>query len=527
MAKKSNIGVGAKLIFGFTAMILLLIGVGVVGYFDLTTIRRDLDNIFAKRMPSLDYLLQADRDLQQLLVAERSMIFTNAKSDDFKKLVEEYEANLKQAETRFNKYAALAQTAKEKELIQGFRQAWDEWLKVTKLVVESRKADTRKGRRLALDLTKTEASQKFEAMRDYIDKLTGIVQNQAKLERDGSNAAYRQAIIILAAITVLGLAVGVILAWTIGRGLSHRLGDAVQKLTKMADQISSAAQQVSSSSQHLAAGSSEQAASLEEVTSSMEEISSMVRSSSDNSNQADGLMKEAGTIVERAGRSMGDMADSMAQIAEAGAEIRKIVKSIDEISFQTNLLALNAAVEAARAGEAGMGFAVVADEVRSLAMRAAEAAKNTQTLVEQTVSRIGQGSELVEQTRSEFNAVAESAAKVGGLVSEIAAAANEQSQGIEQVSRAMIEMDKITQDTAASAEEGASAASQMDAQTGSLEGVVDELQALMGGRIESRRQTPAGRPVQPVQPAPRRGTQAKQQRLLAGPGFEEPFDDDF
>ena len=524
MEKTSHLGVGKKLILGFTTMIALLIAIGLAGYFSLTAIRGDLDNLFSRRLPSLDYLLQADRDLQQMLVAERSMIFTDPKSDQFKSLAADYEANIGQAETRFNKFAALAQSGQAEELIAGYRQARADWLTATKQVVDSLKADSAEGRRQARELSLGRTGEKFEAMRDYIDKLTEVVQKQARDDSERSTAAYRQSLITAMVIAILGVVVGVVLAWTIGRGLSRRLGSAVNQLTKMSDQITGAAKQVASSSQHLASGSSEQAASLEEVTSSMEEISSMVRSSSDNSTQADGLMKKAGEIVERAGVSMSGMAESMSQIAEAGGEIRKIVKSIDEISFQTNLLALNAAVEAARAGEAGMGFAVVADEVRALAMRAAEAAKNTQILVDQTVSRIGQGSELVEQTRSEFDAVADAAAKVGGLVSEIAAAAGEQSQGVDQVSQAMIQMDRVTQDAAASAEEGASAASQLDSQTGSLENIVNELRTLMGGRMETEIHDWSKQSPRPDKPG-RRG--AEQQQLLPGPGFDDPFDGDF
>ncbi|MGQ9695559.1 MAG: methyl-accepting chemotaxis protein [Thermodesulfobacteriota bacterium] len=268
----------------------------------------------------------------------------------------------------------------------------------------------------------------------------------------------------------------------ISRRISSPINRVIEGLTRSKEQVSVSSTQVSSASQILAQGSSEQAAGIEETASSIEEISSMTRQNAENARQANVLVVEMGGVVDEADRSMKDLTDSMRQISLASEETAKIIKTIDEIAFQTNLLALNAAVEAARAGEVGAGFAVVADEVRNLAVRAAEAAKNTAGLIAETVKKIQNGSELMSITNQTFGKVAISAKKVRELIEGITAASQEQAHGIEQVSKAIAEMEKVVQKNAASAEESAAAAEELNAQAKIMKGYVDELEALLGAR---------------------------------------------
>ena len=262
-------------------------------------------------------------------------------------------------------------------------------------------------------------------------------------------------------------------------------------LDRSAEQVAAAAGQVAASSQVLASGTSEQAASVEETSSSLEEMASMTKQNADNARQADQLVKEAKEVVGHANASMGELNQSMQAISTASHEMSKIIKTIDEIAFQTNLLALNAAVEAARAGEAGAGFAVVADEVRNLAMRAAEAARNTAGLIEGTVTKVKFGTDLVTRTNEAFGSVSASVEKVSGLVGEIAAASHEQSQGIEQVNKAVSEMDKVIQQNAATAEESSGASHELTSQAEDMKGMVKELATLVGAKTGRKR--PASR----------------------------------
>jgi methyl-accepting chemotaxis protein len=286
--------------------------------------------------------------------------------------------------------------------------------------------------------------------------------------------------VLLSVLVVGGLMVGAGFLFSIKT--TKPLTAAMALLNEGADQVALASSQIQAASQSLAEGASEQAAGLEETSSSMEEMASMTKQNADNAVQVRAMMAEAGRIIEKVTCHMDEMARAMAAVMTSSQETAKIVKTIDEIAFQTNLLALNAAVEAARAGEAGAGFAVVADEVRNLALRAAEAARNTSNLIEGTVKAVRNGNDLTQSTQDSFRENVDISGKVAKLVEEISAASQEQAQGIDQINRALAEMDKTVQQNAASAEEAASAAEEMNSQSDRLRGLVGDLSSVVEGR---------------------------------------------
>jgi methyl-accepting chemotaxis protein len=283
-------------------------------------------------------------------------------------------------------------------------------------------------------------------------------------------------------VTALAFITGILLSFFVIRSITRPVNRIIGSLNEGADQVTSASQQISSSSQSLAESTSEQAASVEETSSSLEEMSSMTKQNADHAGQANGLMVEARTAIETAKNAMTELTVSMEQISTSGSQTSKIIKTIDEIAFQTNLLALNAAVEAARAGEAGAGFAVVADEVRSLALRAAEAAKQTEVLVQDTLSKVNEGSSSMSVTNNAFVRVAESTLKVAEIISDISSASQEQTTGIEQINLAVGEMDRTIQLNAASAEETSSASEEMNAMAEQMTAMVMELVVLVEGK---------------------------------------------
>ena len=296
------------------------------------------------------------------------------------------------------------------------------------------------------------------------------------------------------AILIATLAIGFLMAvagWFLARSAVRPVFRNTDLLNRSAEEVNAAANQISAAGQSLAEGASEQASSLEETSSSLEEMASMTRQNAGNANQAKVMMAETKQIVEKVDTHMNRMAGAIEEITRTSEETGKIIKTIDEIAFQTNLLALNAAVEAARAGEAGAGFAVVADEVRNLALRAAEAARNTNGLIENTLKAVRQGSELTLATREAFRENVANAGKVAQLIDEIATASQEQAQGIDQLNRAVSEMDRVTQQTAANAEETASVSIGLTSQAEQMRQYIDDLSAVIVGNGGHNRRLPS------------------------------------
>ena len=291
-------------------------------------------------------------------------------------------------------------------------------------------------------------------------------------------------------------------------GTVNKMSSVVQNITEASISISAAASEISQGNVDLSQRTEEQASSLEETASSMEELTSTVRQNSDNARQANQLAVDAREKAEKGGSVIQNAIQAMAAISASSKKVADIIGVIDEIAFQTNLLALNAAVEAARAGEQGRGFAVVASEVRNLAQRSAAAAKEIKELINDSGEKVKEGSALVDESGRTLEEIVEGAKKVGDIISEIAAAGIEQTSGIEQVNKAVTQMDEMTQQNAALVEQAAAASESLDEQGQSLQQMMaffhtgQEMarppqQAPTAARPQPR-QIPAARPERPV-----------------------------
>jgi methyl-accepting chemotaxis protein len=339
-------------------------------------------------------------------------------------------------------------------------------------------------------------NQAIETSSKLAEAMTGLASDFA----ENSNASLSSSFWTIVIGGLLALVISAALSIFITRNITVPINLVIATLAEGAQEVDGASGELSSASNTLAEGATENAASLEETSAALEELSSMTKRNSDNAMEANALMSQATEAVAKAENSMTNVIQAMDHIASSGNEIGKIIKTIDEIAFQTNLLALNAAVEAARAGEAGAGFAVVADEVRNLAIRSAEAAKNTADLIATTIGNIKSGSDMVNSTSENFKTVSTHSSKVAQLVSEVAEASREQSQGINQITTAMNQMDKVTQSNAASAEESASSASNLSNQATGLTRAIDDISALVFGRISGQKERPARPKPRPKKP---------------------------
>jgi methyl-accepting chemotaxis protein len=335
------------------------------------------------------------------------------------------------------------------------------------LVTRSITGPVVRGVALAGEIAKGDFTQRLNMSRnDEIGELSVALDRMADGLKKNADLAER--------IAAGDLDVDVVLASEkdqLGRALQNMtrsLNEILGQVQVAGEQIATGSSQVSDSSQSLSQGATESASSLEEITSSMAEMASQTRLNAENATQASTLSGEARKAAESGNKQMKQMVAAMGEINEAGQSISKIIKVIDEIAFQTNLLALNAAVEAARAGQHGKGFAVVAEEVRNLAARSAKAASETAELIEGSVKKAENGADIADRTAAALEEIVSGITRATDLVGEIAAASNEQAQGIGQVNQGLGQIDQVTQQNTANAEESAAASEELSGQAEEL-----------------------------------------------------------
>ncbi len=383
--------------------------------------------------------------------------------------------------------------ARESEIVKGvFGQLQNRVVKDYAVLLPNAMEDSNG---LANRLYNTEGMAAQHAFDDYTNQLIDVAAaRQVDLLRS-ANATVVAVNWAMLVGSIVGLIVGIVFAVATIGSINRTLARIISGLGESSEQVNDAAAQISGASQSLAEGATEQAASLEETSSALEEMASMTRQNADNATKTNDTNRQNNRLITEGSTAVRNMSAAMGEIDDSAEKISRIIKTIEDIAFQTNLLALNAAVEAARAGEAGKGFAVVADEVRNLAQRSAQAARDTTELIEGTVTRVRNGSEIASELEKSFREIEDGSTEVSRLIAEITSATNEQAQGVDQVNTAVAQMDKVTQQNAANAEETASASEELSAQASSLNDMVGELVRMVEGRMRGSVVVGSSQPV--------------------------------
>ena len=463
------------------ASVLLL---GIISYYGFSALHQATSQVYQNFQTFSTFAALKENLLLEQQKGYQVIVWVNSgySQEKIDQLTRETLAGLKELITNVQRQANEASTSQEKTSYQNIAKnltTYDKFMR-NMFDVLSEDAST-------ASMYMGTVEQSYNAIIQEIQKLHAL---ELKKSQDGYQASennYQRVTWKFGLIGTLALTFIILLAYLIIKSITRPIHRVMAGLRDASQQVTLASGQITSASQDLAQGTSTQAASLEKTAVVLEQTASMVRTNASNSHQTSLLTGEAAQIVDAAKESMVLLSSSMEEITAASHETAKIVKTIDEIAFQTNLLALNAAVEAARAGEAGAGFAVVADEVRNLALRAAEASQNTSVLLDSTVQKVSSGSETVARSTAAFGNVAEKVKKIDDLAREIAAGSQEQTQGIEQVQKAVAEMDQVVMKNANNAEETASSSSEMNSQAEHLDNLVGELNAIIAGIKENGR----------------------------------------
>jgi methyl-accepting chemotaxis protein/methyl-accepting chemotaxis protein-1 (serine sensor receptor) len=472
-----QMSIQAKLFSSFGIVLTMAVVNAVHSSLAVRDIRNQLTGEISASVTLLDESRQVTIGIANMRSAMRGITLFSLQNNptQFAKARSSFDKSADDMRKTVDQMAAARLTAEEGESVATIRSGLERWSEnfrhFSDLCASGHGAE---GNQFVLqNITPTmDALQKAAA---ELGRVSSLRQNAGTLAAEKAmNRAEVLNVVLCLTVTVAGSAALVIVV-----GLVNSLKRIARSLLHGSRQVAESASQVSSASTSLSQGSSEQAASLEETSASTEEINSMARKNTENSLATAAIVTDSGQKFESANKALGQMISAMDEISGSSDKISRIIKVIDEIAFQTNILALNAAVEAARAGEAGMGFAVVADEVRNLAQRCAQAARDTASLIEESINKSRDGRVRVDSVARAIREVTESATKTKVLVDEVSLGSQEQSRGIEQIARAITQMEQVTQQTAAAAEEGAAAAEELNAQSQGLHNLATELTAMV------------------------------------------------
>jgi len=467
-----------KLLGGFGTMLALLLVFGAATLVVVHDFNQDLDraaNVTARKQYLAGDVNAAASEMASL---ERASVLAAVVGD--KQHSDSYQAQFRGPQSRLNKdlqeLKIISETEEASSLLEKVAQQ-------ASLAGQGQEELQRAMAAQQMDAALTIFAQKLQPqLEDIARAASSLVDQQNRELAESAKASQSKSSRmqnLMIGLAVIGLVLGAVVSALV-RNASRDLRGLSAKLADNAAHVANAASQVSSASHSLADGASRQAASLEETSASTEEIVSITRKNADHASQVAGLMLESERGAADVHDTLDRMVEKMKEIDASSNKIARIIKVIDEIAFQTNILALNAAVEAARAGEAGLGFAVVADEVRNLAQRCAQAARDTAGLIEESIETSRDGNARLDRMAGAVRTMTETSSRVKVLVDGVSVGSQEQSRGMDQISRAIAQMERVTQESAAGAQQSASAGSDLDNHAAKLRQLVHDMREMVG-----------------------------------------------
>src|SRR5450830_1469154 len=534
----TNLKIGVRLSLGFAILVVLLVVTGFVGGNRLSFLNQQMSTVVNQTYPKTVYASDIINQENLIIRATRNLLLMSD-PEQIKLQNQLIPVSIQAVAADMDKLEQGVTSEKGRALFKEIQRTRADYAAASDLVLKSIAAGDKDKA-----LNQLFAGGTFDLQQKYLKALNELIKYQDQLMQNAGaevTAEYGSARNLIVVLSGIAIALAVAIAYVITRSITQPLNRAVNLAETVAagdltshidssskdetgklltalktmngrlqqivgevristDTIATASGEIATGNLDLSSRTEQQAGSLEETASAMEELTSTVRQNADNARQANQLATSASQVAVQGGSVVGQVVDTMESINASSKKIVDIISVIDGIAFQTNILALNAAVEAARAGEQGRGFAVVASEVRSLAQRSAAAAKEIKTLIDDSVEKVGQGSKLVAQAGVTMDEVVASVRRVTDVMGEITAASQEQSSGIEEVNRAITQMDEATQQNAALVEQAAAAAQSLQEQAGRLSQAVSVFK-INGMQAATAKPVSTSAPAKSVKPA--------------------------